>query len=75
MQIGDHVRDIVTGFEGTTMAKLTALYEATQFRVQPNTLKSDDGSIHPSVWLEEGRLEVVIDPRGRMVGFVRIGVE
>ena len=69
IELGDRVRCKLTGFEGVAIAKQTALYEATTWRVQPATLKADDGTITPSAWLEEGRLEVVPDT-ARLVGFV-----
>ena len=54
--LGDKVRDVVSGFEGVVLAKLDALYEAPQCRVHPLELKSD-GEIRGGVWLEEGRLK------------------
>ena len=69
IELGDRVRCKVTGFEGVALARQTALYETTTWRVQPTSTKADDGTPTPSAWLEEGRLEVVQDS-ARLVGFV-----
>ena len=59
MILGDLVRDKVTGFTGRVLAHKTALYEVDEWRVHPESLKPDDGSITLCAWIEEGRLEVV----------------
>jgi len=71
IELGDRVRCKVTGFEGVAIAKQTALYEVTTWRVQPVTLRAEDGSIKPHAWLEEGRLEVAPDSM-RLVCFVTV---
>ena len=57
--LGDTVKDEVTGFQGMVLAKLTGLYEATQVRVHPTVLTCSEGDIKASVWLEESRVKVV----------------
>lgn len=54
IELGDVVRDSITGFEGVALSKITSLHEATQFRVQPQTLIA--GAIAAAVWIEETRL-------------------
>jgi hypothetical protein len=66
VKLGDKVRDSVTKFEGVALAKMDALFEATQFRIHRETLKSD-GDIQGGIWIEAGRLEVLDSPR--MIGF------
>jgi hypothetical protein len=67
MNLGDRVRDRVTGFTGIALARIDSLYKATQWRVQPESLKPDDSSITGFTWLEEGRLEVL--PAGHVSKF------
>ena len=71
MNLGDRVRDRVTGFTGIALARIDSLYEAVSWRVQPESLKSDDGTITPFIWLEEGRLEVLSTGReaAKFAGF------
>ena len=68
-ELGDLVRDEITGFRGIVLAKMTALYEATQCRVHPRDL-DDHGNQRVSVWIEEDRL-LVIEPHA-VVGFKNI---
>jgi hypothetical protein len=65
-QLGDKVRDEVSGYEGIVLAKLEALYEASQCRVHPCSL-SDQGQIRDSVWIEDDRLFVIKEQA--IVGF------
>jgi len=58
IELGDKVRDEVSGFEGIVLAKMEALYEASQCRVHPTELKSD-GEMRDSKWIEEGRLKPI----------------
>lgn len=67
--LGDLVRDEVTGFEGIVLAKMIALYETTQCRVHPRKL-SEAGEIRGSVWIEDDRLCVVEEHA--VVGFKNV---
>ena len=68
IKLGDSVRDKVTGFEGTALARMEALYEATQLRVHPSSLNSA-GDIRASQWIEEERLSVVRLEEHPVAGF------
>jgi hypothetical protein len=56
--LGDKVQDKVSGFEGIALARMTAIYEATQLRVHPTELNSEN-KIIDSTWIEETRLEKI----------------
>ena len=68
IELGDKVVDKVTGLEGIACARLTGLYEATQIRVHPQSLK--DGDMRAAVWLEEARCAKA--PGERLAGFVGV---
>ena len=68
IELGDKVVDKVTGLEGVACARLVGLYEATQLRVHPVTLK--DGDVRAFTWLEEARCEKVSGDR--LMGFVGV---
>ena len=76
IELGCLVRDKVTGFTGRALAHKTALYEADEWCVHPESLKSDDGEPTPCQWLSAGRLETA-GQEERLVGFkvVNGGVE
>jgi hypothetical protein len=57
IKFGDSVRDKVTGLEGIVLARMEALYEATQCRVHPGLNSS--GEVRASVWIEEERLATI----------------
>jgi hypothetical protein len=59
IELGDTVKDMVSGYEGVVLAKMTALYEMTKYRV--HTAKLKDAGTREFMWFEEGRL-VVIKP-------------
>ncbi|HKD60517.1 MAG TPA: hypothetical protein VKB47_08655 [Terracidiphilus sp.] len=63
------MRDEITGFEGIALARIEALYEATQYRVHPRQL-DDQGNVRGSWWIEADRL-VVIEAHA-VVGFKEI---
>ena len=69
IHLGDRVRDRVSGFEGLALGKAVYLYGATEWFVQPTTLKSDDGSITATVWVQEGRLDVIGEADEKFRGF------
>jgi hypothetical protein len=68
IELGDKVVDRVTGLEGVALARITGLYEATQLRVHPVTLK--DGDVRAFAWIEEARCERVSGER--LMGFVGV---
>ena len=72
INLGDLVRDEVTGFEGVVLARQEALYEATLCRVHPRKL-ADNGEMRDHYWLPEDRLFVIEDHA--VVGFRNIGIE
>ena len=56
--LGDLVQDEVTGFKGIVLARLDALYEASQCRVHSHELM-DSGDVRAGIWIEEDRLVVI----------------
>lgn len=62
INLGDEVRDIVTGCEGLAICRQEGLFEATSVKVQQHKL-NDDGRPFEPLWFEEGRLERVYDAR------------
>jgi hypothetical protein len=56
IQLGDTVRDQITGFEGVTTGRAEYLTGCVQFIVQP-PLK--DGKFEEGRWFDEDRLEVM----------------
>ena len=69
MKLGDRVKDKVTGFSGVVLARSEGLYEVDQYRVHPESLRSDDGRPTAAMWLDAGRLEVVSVADDKFVGF------
>lgn len=56
INLGDQVKDTITGLEGTAVAKIFYMNGCIQYEVQPKGLK--DGTIIKSVWVDEGQLIV-----------------
>lgn len=56
VKLGDTVRDVVTGFEGTTVAVAKYMYGCIQYKVQP---KCKEGNYTKAEWLDEPQLEVI----------------
>ena len=56
VSLGYTVRDVVTGFEGMTVAVAKYMYGCTQYKVQP---KTKDGNYTEAEWLDEPQLEIV----------------
>jgi len=74
IELGDRVRDKVTGFEGVVLAVTTCLYEATTCRVHPTQLKPNEGGIADNMWIPLGQLEPMpLEPR--LTGFTVINGE
>jgi hypothetical protein len=57
IKLGQHVRDVVTGFTGIATAKVEYINGCTQFAIQPAT--AADGKYPEPVYLDHQRLEVV----------------
>ena len=56
INLGDEVRDIVTGFEGLAIASQDGLFETRSIKVQQRKL-NDDSRPMDALWFEEARLE------------------
>ena len=56
MEIGDRVKDVITGLEGIATGKTEYLNGCRQFYVQPEGLK--DGKPIEGVWVDEQQLSV-----------------
>lgn len=56
INLGDQVKDTITGLEGTAVARIKYMNDCVQYEVQPKGLK--DGTIIKSVWIDEGQLIV-----------------
>lgn len=67
MQLGDRVRDEVTGFEGVVLGRAEFLYEATQCRVHTRTLSDTNQMPRDGIWFEEDRLALIEEHA--LVGF------
>jgi hypothetical protein len=58
LKLGDHVRDVISGFEGILICKTEWLYQCVRYGVSPTRLK-DDGSLLDNQYFDEGQLELV----------------
>lgn len=58
IELGDRVRDVYTGFEGTAIARTDWLYGCTRITVEPVKL-SKDGVVRETVCFDEQRLQIV----------------
>jgi hypothetical protein len=58
IRLGDVVRDKITGLTGVAISRTEHLFSARQIEIQPRNLKTDDGSMVATVWLEESRCEL-----------------
>lgn len=70
INLGDEVKDEVSGFQGVVMARMELLYEATSCRVHPRNCH--DGKPSEGVWLEEARLKPAVQSGHRVVGFLSV---
>jgi len=57
VELGDRVKDIITGFTGIVLARIEYLAGCVQFAVKPK-LGSDGKMIHPE-YVDEAQLEIV----------------
>lgn len=55
IQLGDTVRDVITGYTGVAVERLVRLFGETSIRVQSRDLF--DGNVREMEWFEEKRLE------------------
>ena len=69
INLGDLVKDKVSGFKGVVLARMECLYEATSCRVHPREL-GEDGRVNEYMWFEEDRLQVIEEHI--IVGFVEV---
>ena len=67
INLGDEVRDEVSGFKGVVLARMECLYEATALRIHP--LSYENGQL-TYTWVEEDRCVVVKERT--LVGFVDV---
>ena len=67
IQIGDKVKDVVTGYAGIVIARTEYLNGCVQFGVKADTLK--DGAPIDAQWLDENQLIVV--EAGKVPAFSR----
>jgi hypothetical protein len=58
MQIGDRVKDRISGFSGITTGRTEYINGCRQFLVKPEKVK-DDGDKLDGIWIDEQTLEVV----------------
>jgi hypothetical protein len=59
MQLGQKVRDSISGFEGIAIAKSEYLHGCVRWGVSATELR--DGKPIDAQWFDEGQLEVVAD--------------
>jgi|GEM_PF-4272988 len=57
VNIGDRVRDKITGFEGIAYGRWECITGCVSFDVHPRV--KEDGKLPSSAWIDESRLEVV----------------
>lgn len=57
IKLGDRVKDMYTGFEGTATAKSKWLYGCARFLIEPTKLQ--EGKVGDSVWFDEQRVVLV----------------
>ena len=56
VELGDRVRDKMTGFEGIAYGRWTCLTGCVSYDVHP---PAKDGKVPSSEWMDESRLEVI----------------
>ena len=57
-KMGQHVRDEVTGYMGTIVARCQYMAASSRYQVQANGLAAD-GAMVKAYWFDEGRLEAL----------------
>jgi hypothetical protein len=61
VQLGDTVKDRITGFQGVVTGRCEYITGCNQVLVVPK-IKSD-GSFSESVWFDEQRVDILSEPR------------
>lgn len=56
INLGDTVREIITGFEGIAIQRLENLFGPTEIKVQQRNLNGDERPFDP-MWFAESQLE------------------
>lgn len=57
VKLGDKVKDVITGFEGTMVSETKFLHGCKRFGIQPVIDK--DGKLPEPQWFDEPRVELV----------------
>ncbi len=71
MQLGDEVKDKVTGFKGVAYARSTYLTGCDHIMVQPKIKK--DGTMPEAKWFDEPMIEVVKKNKVKMPAKTKLG--
>lgn len=71
IQLGQHVRDSVTGFQGVVTGRAEYLFEATTCRIHKTELTTD-GKPYDPLWFEEARLEIVDAEAKPRIGYITV---
>jgi hypothetical protein len=58
IELGNKVRDTLTGFTGIAVGRTTWLYGCTRIAIEPNKLGKDGKPAEPH-WFDEQRIEVI----------------
>lgn len=58
VELGDRVKDIVTGYEGVAISFMRCMTGCDQFAVQSGTVNAD-GKLSDAFWFDRHRLQVV----------------
>lgn len=61
IELGSHVRDRITSFEGIATARIEYLTGCVQYAVTPNRVDKD-GKRMDGDWIDVGRLVVISEP-------------
>ena len=62
IQLGDNVRDTISGFEGVATARVEYLYGCRRVTVTPRTIDKDGKPVEPQ-YFDEAQLEVIKKPK------------
>lgn len=57
IELGSHVRDTVTGYEGTATSRLEYMNGCVQYCIKPRV--GPDGKMPEGEWVDEGQIEVI----------------
>jgi len=59
LNLGDHVKDLVTSYEGIVAARADHITGCDTYIVLPRDLDSNTGDIIDGRWFDDGRLELI----------------